>query len=99
MQYASYGRKRIRNGLLLSLGIEVKAPEKYALIGKDIHKLVYIKPGTEWNNYMWRIDSDTKNYYLVPVGNENKDGKYGESVIQEAETLRRKIVKIYWPNG
>lgn len=40
--------------------------EKYALIGKDIHKLIRIKKAETWEFYPWRIH-EWRDYYWVPV--------------------------------
>lgn len=53
-----------------------KAFDRFAIIGSDIHRLVYINPKDDWTEFAWRIKHNG-NYYWVPVPNENKDGMIG----------------------
>jgi hypothetical protein len=46
--------------------------EKFAIIGGDIHKLIHIDPKKEWN-HAWRIESDKKDWYWIPIANELKE--------------------------
>lgn len=47
----------------------IEDPEKYSIIGRDIHRLVKIKKGEDWSMHPWRIH-ERGNLFWVPVENQ-----------------------------